>query len=136
VSADLRPGVTAETAMAEIDRQIALLRSTPVSAEELQRAKNLEQAEFVFGQDSIFREAMMLGIYQALGDYRMVDQYLPSIDKVTVADVQRVAKKYLDISNRTVGVLVPTGELPPGAGGSGASGGAIRHSLPLDGAQQ
>jgi len=135
VSADLRPGVTVEAAMAEIDRQIALLRDAPVSAEELQRAKNLEQAEFIFGQDSIFREAMMLGIYQALGDYRMVDQYLPSIDKVTVADVQRVAKKYLDIDNRTVGVLVPTGELPPGAGG-GQSGGAIRHSRPLDGAPQ
>jgi zinc protease len=131
-SVDLRPGVQVEAARAELDRQIAMLRETPVSPDELQKAKNLEQAEFVFGQDSIFREAMLLGIYQALGDYRMVDKYLPSIEKVTAADVQRVAKKYLTDNNRTIGILVPTGELPPGAGGApGETGGAIHYSMPM-----
>jgi zinc protease len=122
ISAQIRPGVKTDDVMAEIDKQIAALRDTPVTVEELQRAKNLEQSGFVYGQDSIFREAELLGVYQMLGDYHLIDAYLTKIDKVTAADVQRVAKKYLVDENRTVGVLVPTGilrhEMAGGAGGT------------------
>jgi zinc protease len=131
VSAQMRPGVKTQDAQAEVDKELAALRDHPVGAEELQKAKNLEQAEFVFGQDSVFREAMMLGIYQLLGNYKDLDQYLAGIDKVTAADVQRVARKYLVDSNCTVGVLIPTGVLPPGAGGAGMSGGQVHHAQPI-----
>ena len=99
-----------------------------VSADELQKAKNLEAAQVVFGQDSVFRQAMLLGIYELLGDYRLVDAYLPGIDKVTAADVQRVASRYLVSANRTTGVLIPTGVLPKGAMGGGPGGGQVRHT--------
>ncbi|MGH7814149.1 MAG: M16 family metallopeptidase [Candidatus Binataceae bacterium] len=128
ITAQMRPGVTAKAVLAEVDKQVAALRDHPVSAEELQKAKNLEQAEFVFGQDSIFNEAMMLGIYEMLGNYHLIDQYIPAIDRVTAAEVQRVAKKYLIATNMTKGVLVPTGLLPTQGGGGGPSGGAIHNS--------
>ncbi len=70
---------------------------------------------------------MLLGVYQMLGSYKMVDQYLSNIDKVTAADVQRVARKYFVDTNRTVGVLIPTGVLPHEMAG-GASGGGVRHA--------
>ncbi len=127
VSAQMRPGVKTDDGIAEVDKQLAQLRDKPVSGQELQKAKNLEEASFVFGQDSIFREAMLLGLYQMLGDYRMVDEYLKGIDKVTASDVQRVAKEYLVDSNRTLGVLVPTGVLPHQGGGAVAKG-AVRHA--------
>ncbi len=126
VSAQMRPGVKTEDAMAEAEKELAELRDKPVGSDELQKAKNLEQAQFVYGQDSIFREAELLGVYQLLGDYKMLDQYLAGIDKVTAADVQRVARQYLVASNRTVGVLIPTGVLPHQAGGP--SGGVVRHA--------
>jgi zinc protease len=134
VSAQMRPGVKAETAMAEVDKEMAALREKPAGAEELQKAKNQEQASFVFGQDSIFNEAMMIGTYQLLGDYRMLDKYLAGIDKVTAADVQRVAHKYLIASNRTVGILVPTGVLPHAAGGT--AHGPVRHAAPIGDARE
>jgi zinc protease len=128
LAGQMRPGVKTEDALAEIDKEIAELRDHPVSPDELQKAKNLEAAQFVFGQDSVFREAMLLGIYEMLGDYRQVDAYLPGIEKVTAADVQRVARKYLVSDNRTTGVLIPTGVLPKGAmGGGGPSGGQVHH---------
>jgi zinc protease len=120
-AAQLRPGVKTDDAIAELDKQIAALRSAPPAPEELQKAKNLEQAEFVFAQDSIFGEAMRLGIYEMLGDYHLYDQYLPGIDKVTAADVQRVVQKYLIVSNRTTTVLVPTGLLEHEASGIGGA---------------
>src|SRR5262249_2622841 len=116
-----------EDALAEVDKEIGELRDHPVNADELQKAKNLEAAQFVFGQDSVFREAMLLGIYEMLGDYRQVDAYLPGIEKVTAADVQRVARKYLVRDNRTTGVLIPTRVLPKGATGGGPNRGQVRH---------
>src|SRR5262249_48731393 len=122
-----------EDALAEVDKEIGELRDHPVNADELQKAKNLEAAQFVFGQDSVFRQAMLLGIYELLGDYKQVDAYLPGIDKVTAADVQRVARKYLVSDNRTTGVLVPTGVLPKGAMGGGPTGGQVPPiDLPAD----
>jgi zinc protease len=124
VSAQMRPGVKAADTQVEVEKELAAMRDAAVGAEELQKAKNLEQAQFVYGQDSIMREAEMLGVYEMLGDYHMVDKYLEGIDKVTAADVQRVAKTYLVASNMTEGVLVPTGVLPHG--GAGLSGGELR----------
>jgi zinc protease len=124
LSAQMRPGIKAAETQVEVEKELAAMRDTQVGAEELQKAKNLEQAQFVYGQDSVMREAEMLGVYEMLGDYHMVDKYLDGIDKVTAADVQRVAKTYLVASNMTEGVLVPTGVLPHGAGG--LSGGELR----------
>jgi zinc protease len=129
VSAQMRPGVKTADVVAEIDKQIAALRDTPVTPEELQRAKNLEQSGFVYGQDSVFREAELLGVYQMLGDYHMIDDYLPEIDKVTAADIQRVAKKYLVDDNRTIGELVPTGVLRHEM--AGGEGGTVHHAAPI-----
>ena len=124
VSAQMRPGIKAADTQVEVEKELAAMRDAPVAAEELQKAKNLEQAQFVYGQDSVMREAEMLGIYEMLGDYRNVDKYLDGIDKVTAADVQRVAKTYLVATNMTEGVLVPTGVLPHG--GEGISSGELR----------
>jgi len=126
ITAQMRPGIKAEDVVAAAEAEIKQLATTPVDAQELQKAKNQELAGFVFGQDSIFREAMMLGQYELIGGYKQLDQYIPSIDKVTPADVQRVAAKYLVSSNRTLGTLVPTGLLPHPSGGPG--GGAVRHA--------
>ncbi len=124
VSAQMRPGIKAADTQVEVEKELAAMRDAPVGAEELQKAKNLEQAQFVYGQDSVMREAEMLGVYEMLGDYHMVDKYLDGIEKVTAADVQRVAKTYLVATNMTEGVLVPTGVL--NHQGGGLSGGELR----------
>jgi zinc protease len=124
ITAQLRPGVKVEDTLSVLDGEIAALRNTPPNQEELQKAKNLVQASFVYGQDSIFREAMLLGEYEMLGDYRMVDQYLPGIDRVSAADVSRVVREYMGQPQRTLAILVPTGMLPHP---SGAPTGTIVH---------
>ncbi|HYL60500.1 MAG TPA: pitrilysin family protein [Candidatus Acidoferrales bacterium] len=129
VSAQMRPGVKAADTQAEVEKELAALRDAPAPPDELQKAKNLEQAQYVFGQDSLMREAEMLGVYEMLGDYHLADKYLDGIDKVTAADVQRVAKKYLVATNMTEGVLIPTGVLR--REGGGRSGGEVRHAAAI-----
>ncbi len=126
ISAQMRPNVKAGDVVSVVDDEIKQLATKPIDPQELQKAKNQELASFVFGQDSIFREAMMLGQYELIGGYKQLDQFIPSIDKVTAADIQRVTAKYLVAQNRTMGTLVPTGLVPHP--GSGPGGGAVRHA--------
>jgi zinc protease len=130
LTAQMRPGVKTDDAIAEANKVIEQLKAQPVGADELQKAKNLEQSSFVFAQDSIFQEALQIGVWEMLGDYHLMDRYLTEIDKVTAADVQRVAKKYLVENNCTLGVLMPTGILPHEQGGG--AGGMVHHAPPLD----
>jgi len=93
-----------------IDKVIAQVRSEPVSDRELEKAKNQVEAAFVFGQDSIFGQALRIGQFESVAKWQFINAYLPGIRAVTAADVLRVAKKYLDPDHRTVGTLVPTKE--------------------------
>lgn len=108
ITAQLMPGKDPGQIEGEIDLLLDQVKAEPISDRELQKAKNQIEAAFVFAQDSIFGQAMKIGYYEAVGGWRLMDRYLDGIRKVTVEDVQRVAKQYLDRDRRTVGVLIPT----------------------------
>ena len=93
-----------------VDAIVERLRAEPVGDKELEKAKNQVEAAFVFGQDSVFGQAMRIGQYESVAGWRLLDQYLEGIRKVTAADLLRVAKKYLDPDQRTVGTLIPIKE--------------------------
>lgn len=97
--------------MAEVEKalfaEIARIQDNPPSGREVQKAKNQIEASFIFGQDSLYMQAMQAGTFETLGGWRLMDAYLEGIRKVTPEEVQRVARKYLTQDNRTVAVLVP-----------------------------
>jgi zinc protease len=104
------PGKDAAEVEREIDAQVEKAKSDLISERELQKAKNQIEAAFVFAQDSIFGQAMKIGYYEIAGGWRQMDTYLDGIRKVTREEVRRVAKQYLSLDQRTVGVLIPTKE--------------------------
>jgi zinc protease len=91
--------------------EIEKIKNIPPSKQEVQKAKNQIEASFIMEQDSIYLEAMKYGMFEILGDWRLIDRYLEGIRKVTPEDVTTVAKKYLRKDNRTVGILIPTKEV-------------------------
>jgi zinc protease len=85
------------------------MQNEAASEQELQRAKNQVEASYLFGQDSTFRQAMLLGQAETVGaGWRHVDAYLEKLRNVTAEDVRRVARRYFVEDARTVGILVPT----------------------------
>jgi zinc protease len=114
LSAQPFPGKEAGELEKAMDQEIERFQKEPVGTTELQKAKNQLEASFIFGQDSLFYQAMVMAQYEIVGNWKMVDDYIPSIRKVTPEDIQRVAKKYLHPGNRTVGILIP---VPPQEGG-------------------
>ncbi len=126
LSADLLPGKEVEEVEKALDQELERLQKELVGKEELEKAKNQLEAAFIFGQDSIFYQAMLLARHEIVLSWRMIDDYLPSIRKVSPDDIQRVAKKYLTPDNRTVGVLIP---LPPKEGKSPSAGAPVQEKM-------
>ena len=88
--------------------EIEKIKKEPPAENEVQKAKNQIEASFIMGQDSIYFQAELAGMFEMIGGWKLKEQYLEGIRKVTPQDVSRVAKKYLVENNRTVGVLIPT----------------------------
>jgi zinc protease len=126
LSADLLPGKEVAEVEKAFDQEIERLQREPVGDQELEKAKNQIEASFIFGQDSIFNQAMLLAHHEIAISWKTIDDYIPSIRKVTPEDIQRVAKKYLIQDNRTVGILIP---LPSKEGKPLPEGASIKEKI-------
>ncbi|MEJ2696416.1 MAG: pitrilysin family protein [Candidatus Sulfobium sp.] len=93
--------------------EIERIKKEPPSGREVQKAKNQIEASFVMGQDSIYMQARMIGAFEMIGGWRLLDTYLEGIRKVSPEEVSRVARKYLVPERKTTGILIP---LKKGAG--------------------
>lgn len=92
-----------EKAMLEAIEKVA---KEGVSAEELQKVKNAKLLGIYRAQETINGKAQMLGNYEVFfGDYKKAFEAPAAYEKLTTADIQAVAAKYLKKSLRTVGVL-------------------------------
>jgi predicted Zn-dependent peptidase len=113
--AQASPHGSLETIEAALAREIERLKTEPVSAEELRRAKTLLQAELLRSLDSNSGLAELLARYQVkTGDWRNLFKQLAAIAQVSPADLRRVARQTFTPENRTVGRL----QSSTGTGGS------------------
>ncbi len=88
--------------LAEVDKLV----KDGVTAEELQKVKNQKLVNLYREQETINGKAQQLGNYEVFfGDYRKLFDAPAAYEKLTPADIQAVAAKYLKKSQRTVGVL-------------------------------
>ncbi len=86
--------------------EIEKIKKEGISDKELQKIKNQKLMEFYGQVETINGKSNNIGTYEVFfGDYRKMFDAPANYNKITVADVQRVANKYLIKSNRTVGIL-------------------------------
>ncbi|MEW6439524.1 MAG: pitrilysin family protein [bacterium] len=80
----------------------------PLGDEELRRARLQIESDFIYQQETVGGQARELGYYEAIaGDLDFGQKYLAALRAVRGEDVLRVARKYLEPSNITIGVLLP-----------------------------
>jgi len=93
-----------------------------VPAELVEAAKLQERSAAQFQRNSIPELASVWSDALALYGLSSPDEDLERIERVTVADVARVARKYLDLNHAITGVMLPRGSGAPVAGGGGFGG--------------
>jgi predicted Zn-dependent peptidase len=107
-----KPAEMADAIHAEIER----LKKEDISDEELRMIKTRSKANLIRSLGSNEGLAQNLGLFQArYEDWRELFRSVDRIDKVTKADIRRVANQTFVPDNRTVGVIEFSGGPPPGA---------------------
>ncbi len=105
VGAATKSASTVAATQAMLD-EIGRLKTVPPTPAELKSAKDQELNSFIFNYDSpdkTLSEQVVLALYGYPADF--LDQYKTGIEKVTAADVTRVANKYIDVKKLAIVVV-------------------------------
>jgi predicted Zn-dependent peptidase len=110
------PGHTTQEVATAIHEEIEKLKTQDISDDELKMIKTRAKANLIRGLGDNEGLATQLAIYQTrYGDWRELFRSVDRIDKVTKADIRRVANETFNDTNRTVGII----ETSKAAGKSG-----------------
>jgi len=105
-----KPGTQLDSMETAVNEEIAKLAATPPTAEELQRVVNGIETGFVSSLETVLNKADQLNSYEYFaGDPGFAARDLARYRALTPADVQRVAREYLQGKNRIVLSFVPQG---------------------------
>ena len=103
------PGHTPDEMQKAIRAEIDKLRTRDVTDDELAMFKTRARADLLRGLANNTGLASQLAVFQArFGDWREIFRQLDRYDKVTKADIKRVAARTFVEENRTVGVIEST----------------------------
>jgi predicted Zn-dependent peptidase len=119
------PGHTPQEMGDAIHAEIERLKKEDITDEELKMIKTRAKANLIRGLADNEGLATQLATYQArYDDWRELFRSVDRIDKVTKADIRRVANEVFVDTNRTVGVIQTGGGASSGAepGGAPSSG--------------
>lgn len=97
----------AARAETELLAQVEDLDKRPITQQEVDEAKQRLANAYELYFTDVNAVAMGLSEFQAAGDWRLLFTSRDAIEKVTAEDVNRVATRYLQSSNRTLGRFVP-----------------------------
>jgi zinc protease len=103
IHAETEPEKTASAAAA-IWSQLQELRTREIDDQELTRVHRIFEARWVRRLETAEGRANYLSEWQALGDWRLGDEYFRRYMSVTAADVKRATAKYL-APERTAGLI-------------------------------
>ncbi len=105
IEAVVKDGKDPQAVEDAIEEEVARLREQDVPGDELQKVKNQAKANAYRRLSSPTFIMFQLLVYEGLGDWRYINSYADEVDKVTAADIRRVAAQYLTRENRTVGIF-------------------------------
>src|SRR5215204_4612149 len=106
----VQPGQKPEDAIDALIAELDRLRTEPISAAELQQAKNQFARDYILSRESNKDKASHLGHAVVIhNDVKTADGEFDIFMNTTAADVQRVAQTYFKPENRVVLTIMPRG---------------------------
>jgi zinc protease len=115
-SATALPGVEPERIEAAFEAEFERLKTDHASEEEFAKARKQIRAQYVFSNETVTSQAFWLGQMEIVDHAARVDSLADELAAVTPEDVRRVARTWLDSTQRTVGWQLPEdGDVKAGA---------------------
>ncbi|MFN7493485.1 MAG: M16 family metallopeptidase [Cyclobacteriaceae bacterium] len=102
VSGRVKDGIDLKDAEAEVDEVLQQVVKDGITSQELEKVKNQAEASLKFGEVEVLNRAMNLAFASLSGDADLVNQEAARMEKISLDDVQRVAKSILKEENSSV----------------------------------
>jgi zinc protease len=93
--------------------EVVRLQEELISQEELARVRTRIETRRLSAQEEVLGMARSLSHYEALGDYTLAESLLVDLQKVTPADIQRVAQTYFHLHRAALLEYLPKETLLP-----------------------
>jgi zinc protease len=112
ISAVPAEGITLEQLEVAITSELLEIIQSPPTQVEMQRVKSQVIASRVYAMDSMESQATIIGQLESVGlDWRLKDEYIGNITKVTANDLVAVVKKYIRQDALAATQLLPESSL-------------------------
>ena len=91
-----------------IKAELAKLLSEKITADELMKAKKKTKSRFAENAETVSEIGETIGYYMTVcGDLKLVEEYLRDLENITVEDLEDSVRKYLNINNAVISLLMP-----------------------------
>ncbi|TKX32454.1 M16 family metallopeptidase [Campylobacter aviculae] len=98
-------GIKAEEVEKELWKILEQIKKGKFTEKDLQKIKNNIKSDFIFSLDTASAVSNIYGSYLARGDLKPLLNYEEKIEKLTLLDLQKCAKKYFGEENSTTLIL-------------------------------
>lgn len=103
------PGNSLDAVTQSIDVQLNKVLTEGVTEAELQKAKNITEAQFVGSRTGMYNKALQLAsFYRYFHDTGLINREFERYMKITREDIQRVAKRLFENRNRVLFYYLPS----------------------------
>lgn len=96
-----------ELAIELVKKEIESVKTT-ITEDELRKAKKKIKSRFAANAETVSEIGENIGYYMTVcNDLSLVTDYLDILEGITVSDIEKTARQYLDINNAVISVLMP-----------------------------
>ena len=107
IQANFRPGKR-DTVVEMIKAELGKLLDEKITDEEFRKAKKKTKSRFAENAETVSEIGETIGYYMTVcGDLKLVEEYLRDLENITIEDLEAAIRKYLNINNAVISVLMP-----------------------------
>jgi len=108
ISADVSKDKDIKSVREDVKLELDKIATTNYTEEDVKRAQAALSKQIQNIKNNTIYQAINISEIIGAGDYRLDFIYRDNVEKITLADVKRVAEKYFKANNRTLGVFIPS----------------------------
>ena len=91
-----------------VERELKGLIEKTITLEEIQKAKKKIKSRFAYSAETVSEIGETIGYYMTVcEDLKLIEDYLKDLQAISVEDLNAAVKKYLNINNSVLSILVP-----------------------------
>ena len=97
-----------DLALELVKEEINGLLTRKISEDELQKAKKKIKSRFAQEAETVSEIGETIGYYMTVcEDLKLIEDYLKDVNDITVEDLENTIKKYLNLNNAVISILMP-----------------------------